>query len=226
MKVHHHRRGIRLEQNGAILSELPAQPGPTHSIFDVLTAAVALWAPGPEVAMLGFAGGGMVAALRAMGGEHTIHAVDLEVAGYELFNQVAREWAGDVRFTCADAEEWLRSQRRRFHAIVEDLSIPQEGEVMKPALCWTTLPKMMSRRLRSGGLMVTNVLPTTGVCHREWEEACVNERGVEVSFDEYENRILIQGAMIDQARAVGRSLRQILNQIGSEIATGIRVRSL
>lgn len=226
MRLRRHQRGIRLEQHGAILSELPDRPGPTHSIFDVLTAAVYLWAPGPQVAMLGFAGGGMIAALRAMGGSQTIHGVDLDEKSYQLFAEVAQEWAGEVYFSRADAGDWLRAQRRRFHAIVEDLSIPKNGEVMKPSLSWESLPGLMTKRLRPGGLTVTNVLPTTGMRRGDWIEACVHLGGLEVTFDEYENRIFVQGPIPPSAREAGRQLRQALDQIGSDIAPGIRVRSL
>ena len=43
-----------------MLCELPRLPGPTHSVWDVLACAVKLFAPGSRMAMLGFAGGGLL----------------------------------------------------------------------------------------------------------------------------------------------------------------------
>ncbi|MEC9081308.1 MAG: hypothetical protein VYE44_05980, partial [Verrucomicrobiota bacterium] len=60
-------RGARLVQNGSVLSEVLAQPGPTNSVFDALAALVRLFSPGARVGLLGFAGGGIIAPLRAMG---------------------------------------------------------------------------------------------------------------------------------------------------------------
>ena len=77
MKIERTRRGARIIDDDVVLSEILARPGPTHSLFDVLAAAVAAFAPGPRFAMLGFAGGGMIAPLRAMGCDIPVRAVDL-----------------------------------------------------------------------------------------------------------------------------------------------------
>ena len=61
MKIVRTRRGARIVDDDVVLSEILAKPGPTHSLFDLLAAAVATLAPGPRFAMLGFAGGGIVA---------------------------------------------------------------------------------------------------------------------------------------------------------------------
>ena len=66
MRIKRTRRGAQMLQGGAILSEILAEPAATHSVFDLLAALVHLLAPGPRVAMLGFAGGGMLAPLRAL----------------------------------------------------------------------------------------------------------------------------------------------------------------
>ncbi|NIP94518.1 MAG: hypothetical protein GWO24_14175, partial [Akkermansiaceae bacterium] len=65
-------RGACLEQHGCVLSEILEEPGSTHSVFDVLAAAVAVFSPGRRVAVLGFAGGGMMAPLRKLGGDHEV----------------------------------------------------------------------------------------------------------------------------------------------------------
>ena len=111
MRIVRTRRGLRLLEGDVILSELLARPGPTHCLFDVLAACVAALAPGPRIALLGFAGGGIVAPLRAMGFPHAIEAVDLDPTGEKLFRELARHWAGEVRVARMDALEWLAREQ-------------------------------------------------------------------------------------------------------------------
>ena len=63
----------------------------------------------------------MMAPLRAMGGAHAMSAVDLDDAGYGIYSGVVDDWGGELEFEKADAVKWLRGQRRKFDAIVEDL---------------------------------------------------------------------------------------------------------
>lgn len=220
------RRGLRLEQHGCVLSEILVKPGATESVFDVLAAAVHCFSPGPRVAMLGFAGGGMVAPLRKLGGTHALHGVDLESEGYRLYRSVAAEWGGEVVFAKEDALAWLRRERRRFDAIVEDLSMPQEGDVVKPEVSWEALPKLMARRLRGGGVVITNLLPTPGMSWASLIAACRVGPGVVVGLAHYHNRVLIQGSQVGGARRAGARMREALQEIGSGMAKGLTVRQL
>ena len=87
MDISSTRHGLRLSQHGVVISELRATPGPTHSVFDVLAALVAVLKPAGRVGVLGFAGGSMMAPLRCLGVESEIHSVDLERTGYDLFRR-------------------------------------------------------------------------------------------------------------------------------------------
>lgn len=220
--------GVWMEQHGCVLSKVLAQPGPTHSVFDVLAAALVVGAPGPRVAMLGFAGGGMMAPLREMGGAHSLSAVDLDDAGYRIYDGVVDEWGGELEFNQADAVQWLQRQRRKFDAIVEDLSVPTDGDVVKPEVSWRGLPGVMRRKVKARGLTVMNLLPTPGVKWGTMMEACRREdvRGCVVEFREYYNRVLIQGAAVEAARVTGAKLRNALRGIGSKIAERMAVREV
>lgn len=226
MRIRKHGSGVRIEQHGCVLTELPHQPGPTHSIFDVLAAAAYLYACGPRMALLGFAGGGMLAPLRKLGGEQVVQGVDLDGAGYRVFESVAQEWAGAVKFEKDDALAWMRRQRGRFDVIVEDLSIPQGGDVVKPAVSWRDLPVVIKRSVKAGGVVVWNLLPTPGVGKAEMIAACRVGPGVMVEFDYFDNRVLVQGRDVDSARIAGRRIRRALRELGSEVAEAISVRSL
>ena len=219
--------GVRLVQHGCVLSEVLREPGPTHSVFDLLAASAVAFGSGPRFAMLGFAGGGMIAPLRKLGGEHVVEGVDLDAEGYGVYQDVVGSWGGEVEFTKNDAVDWLRGQRGRFDVIVEDLSVPQGKDVVKPSASWEVLPELMAKRVRKSGVVISNLLPTPGVSLPELERAChrVGNACV-VELDRFHNRILIQGGELGTARQVGQSLRALLNQLGSRLGGEISVRSL
>ena len=222
------RGGVRLVEDGLVLSEIVREPGPTNSLFDVLAASIAALVPGTRVAVLGFAGGGIMAPLRAMGFGHPIRAVDLSLEGEAVFRANAGPWAGVVTVARADAARWLPRQRGSWDLILEDLSAGTELGVTKPAVSLGTMPELMKRCLRPKGLAVTNVLPVPGMTWRNllaklaapWAHAVV------VHLEEYENRILVASRHPLDARAVSTALRRHLTAIGSDQASGLWVRTL
>ncbi len=228
-EVQRTRRGARLVQNGSVLSEVLAEPGATDSVFDVLAAAVRLFSPGDRVGILGFAGGGMIAPLRAMGGGHKLSGVDLDRAGYDLFCDLSAEWKGEVRFAQADAVEWLRSQRGKFDLLLEDLSVGRDGDVFKPDVSIDTLPRLIQSKLKPGGVAVFNLLPPDD---RSWAEMTAKVCapfgfGLQVLFESYYNRLVVLGnEPLAATREVSRRLREPLVSIDSEMASDISVRSL
>jgi hypothetical protein len=221
-------RGVRLVQGDCVLSEVLKKPGATHSIFDVLGALVARFSPGPSACVLGFAGGGMVAPMRALGATGVLDAVDLAPEGYALFSRVARAYRGEVRFHTDDAVAWLEGTRGGWHAIVEDLSVPDGGEVTKPAVSLEVLPALAATKLSEDGLYVSNVLPVPGL---SWRDAlslvrAPFARAVEVRFTEFENRIVVASANLSGAAVLSGRLRAALDELGSSLARGVRLRAL
>lgn len=208
-----------------MLSELRRCPGPTHSVWDVMASAVALFTPGSRMAMLGFSGGGMVGAMRALGCDQEIAGVDLWSEGFSLFQRVAADWCGSIRFYEEDAVRWLRRQRILYDVIVEDLSVPKDGDIVKPEVSLSLLPALMRKKLIPGGVIISNLLPTPGYSWPRMIAAARTGRGVVVEFESYHNRILIQGSQLGEARAVGRHLRRIMRRFGSD-SGGVRIRSL
>ena len=228
MRIERTGRGARLVQDDVVLSEILARPGATHSLFDVLAAAVAALSPGPRFAMLGFAGGGMVAPLRAMGCDHPVEAVDLSTMGESLFRELSAGWCGDVRLHQDDAAGWLRRQTGTFHAIVEDISTPSPAGVIKPYDSFDALPDLIRGRLGRGGVAVVNLLPLPGT---PWDSIIARvahpfARAHVVLLDEYDNRILLAGESLPDARSVSRALRTPLQAIGSNQARLLSVRTV
>ncbi len=221
-------RGYRMKENGSVLSEILSGPGATNSVFDVLAAAVAEFSPGPEVGLLGFAGGGLIAPLRQAGSTQTVHSVDLDRRGYELFQKVSASWCGPVSFVQADAMDWLRSRRGRFDAVIEDLSIPVPGDVEKPDICWTSLPPLIRQSLKPGGTVILNMLKSSGMNWPTFMPLFANgyEQRYAVHLTEFENRILIAGSLGLSASMVSRRLRRCLRMIGSDQADQFRISTL
>jgi hypothetical protein len=226
-KVVRLQRRARVLDGADVVSEVIDHPGPTDTLFDVLAACVASLAPGPRVAVLGFAAGGLVAPLRAMGFAAPLRAVDLSLRNVALFHELCRDWCGDVRVERSEALAWLRKRRQRFDLIVEDLAVSSRHDAVKPDISLHALPQLVARRLQPRGIAVTNVLPMPG---RAWhtvlrqiaspfESACV------VHLDEYVNRILLTGRL-PSASAVSRRIRSALANVGSTQANAVAVRSL
>lgn len=222
------KRGLRLSQHGVVISELCTAAGPTHSVFDVLAALIAVLKPAGRIGVLGFAGGSIMAPLHALGVETPIDSVDLDRAGYDLFRQHCPDWVKRVNWQQADAAAWLNQQPAKFGLLVDDLSVAQEEDVVKPAVSWGELPGLIRRRLRPGGIGVFNLLLPPG---GKWEPdvTCLARRFAEarvILLDDFENRILVAGDTLPSARELGRRLRQALRQIRSRQAGRIHPRRL
>lgn len=159
-----------LVQHGVVLSEVRFHPGPTHSVADVIAAVLQALEIGPRFAMLGFAGGGTIGPLRAMAGGQVVDAVDMDTSGCRLFRRYCASWAGEVHFKRAEACAWLRLNRHRYDAVIEDLSIPRDSDVFKPAATWSELPPLIYRNLRPGGVAIFNLLRPTEVL---WEGSTI-----------------------------------------------------
>lgn len=228
MRIVRTRRGGRLLHGRHVVSEVLSAPGPTHSVFDVLAAAVTTCARGPKLAMLGFAAGGMLAPMRALGFTHPIEAVDLSLDAMPLFDACRGDWAGQVQVHQGDAAKWLRARRKKWDVVVEDLSMQVPGDVTKPPVSLEVLPALIASRLSKRGIAVVNVLPVKGLSKaalvatlaRSYRQARV------VHLTSFENRILIGADELPPRREVAAGLRAALGSIGSRLAREIRVRAL
>ncbi len=193
VKIVQKPHGVWLVDGETVLSEVLKKPGATNSLFDVIAASVAELATGPRVAVLGFAAGGFIAPLRALGASHRIVGVDLDERGADVFRELCASWAGDVRFVRTEACGWLRRQRRPFDAILEDLSEPHPTwQVVKPWESFEVLPDMMAERLSDEGVVVVNLLP--------WPDTTWTALIERVS-DPFERALVVTFEDLDQASA-------------------------
>ena len=218
-------RGVRILQNGVVLSEVLAKPGPTHSVFDVLAAAVCCHSNGSRLALLGFEGGGILGPLRALGSVHSIAAVDVSDRSYGVFQRLCGSWCGRVEFHHRDAEAWLRGTRSRFDAIIEDISLAAGRRVFQPDMVWHTLPRLVRARLRPSGIAVFNLLKpeVTSLKSVVREIACHFSGAYMIEFDDFENRILVAGVNRGATRSASHRIRTLLAILGSRLASRISV---
>jgi spermidine synthase len=222
------KHGLRLSQHGVVISELRTTPGPTHSVVDVLAALIAVLVPVGRIGVLGFAGGGMMAPLHALGVETAIDSVDLDRVGYNLFRKHCPGWEDRVNWQQEDAVGWLRQQPASFGLLVDDLSVPSEGDVVKPSISWKVLPRLIGQRLRPGGFGVFNLLPRSkGKWKPDLEEIVSIFRTARIiKLDEFENRILVTGDELPSSREMGRRLRITLKALRSRQARRFQVQTI
>lgn len=228
MKITRTKLGLRLSQHGIVISELRTTPGPTHSVFDLLAALIAVFAPAGRVGVLGFAGGGMMAPLRQLGVEITLDAVDLDHLGYELFLRHCPEWSRHVNWQQADAVAWLMQQSPDFGLLLDDLSVPSKGDVVKPAISWNELPALIRRRLRPGGVGIFNLLPPS---KGSWNSPLMQIAGKFqaariIHMEEFDNRILIVGDSLPSARTLSARMNSALLRLQSKQSRRMQVRTL
>lgn len=224
-RVRRLRHRLRIYEGDALISDLPAQPGPTHTPFDVLAAAATVIAA-RSVLLLGFAGGGLIAPLRAVGCRAPLQGVDVDTALEPLFRELSREWAGEVALATDDAARWLESSARRFDLVIEDLSVPAGRSITKPPISLDPLPSLIAAHLAPGGLAAFNLLPVAGSTQREVVEAVTAPfaRAVEISCSTWDNRLVLAGAPAADPRRLGRVLRGTLRSLGSRMVDEIHLR--
>lgn len=220
-------RGLRLLNGRHTITEVLTRPGPTHSVFDVLGACAALLSTGGPMAVLGFAGGGLMAPLRALGCDVAVSGVDLSLDGARAFKRVSRHWAGAYQVVESDAADFLLRSKRPFDLIIEDLSLQIPGDVIKPMVSLEVLPGRIAASLAPGGTAIVNVLPVSGMRLREVVSRLAKplaRAGCELSFDAFDNRILVLGRRVPPPATFGRALRAALRTLRSRQANQIHVR--
>ena len=230
LQIIRHARGARIVDGDDVISEIRAQPGPTHSLFDVLAACMAALSSGPRVAVLGFAGGGIVAPLRGMSFAAPLHCVDLSLAGEKIFRKLSSAWAGEVRVDQNDAAVWLRRQRTPFDCILEDLSLAAtaQAEGTKPDISLHEVPELMARKLSASGVAIVNMLPVPG---ETWDDLMQPYKKhfhhvQVVHFTGYVNRVVLAAKRLPQARQTSQRVRAALHRIESCMAYELSVRTL
>jgi len=229
MKVSKTKNGLRFSQHGVVISELRLTPSPTHSVFDILAASIAVLHPNGPIGVLGFAGGGMIAPLQALRVTSPIHTCDLDRESYRLFRQHAPAWKSQVRWNHTEAVRWLQHRpNRQFALLMDDLSVSEGSDIVKPAVSWHVLPSLMRKKLKPDGFAVFNLMPPSShPWMRDIERVAAHfDVALLIVLDDFLNRVLIAGRSLPSAREMSRRMRMALDAIGSRQAGKMSIRTL
>ncbi len=166
----------------------------TGSVWDAIGASVLALAPARRrrVLMLGLGGGSAARVVRALAPRAHIVAVEIDPRVVAL----ARQWFElddlDIEVVEADARDYLARARGRFDAVIEDVFIGTGRDAVKPE--GLPLPGLAraARRVRPGGILVSNTLDEWRQVSRVLadlypRQACITTAG-------YDNRVYVAGS--------------------------------
>jgi spermidine synthase len=200
------RGGLELRIDGTLASV--HRPG--HALTGVVWWALAspvLLLPRNRprrVLLLGLAAGSVGRAVRALD-------PDAEIVGVELDREVVRlarqHFDLDrlrVELVIGDALEYLRHEQRRFDLIVEDLFVGPSRSVHKPEWLLGEGYRLIRRRLRRGGYVVSNTIHEMPDVVRAMRP--VGGRIVSLDVRGHWNRVTVCGRDLLPPRAVRRAL--------------------
>jgi spermidine synthase len=99
-----------------------------------------------------------------------------------------------------DALAVRKRERRRFDAILEDIFVGRGDAVRKPDWIPEPAHRLAAKRLRPGGVLVTNTLDEAAVVGRALIAA--HEAVVRIEIEDYDNRIFVAGPVGLSARGL------------------------
>lgn len=203
VRVESNRRGRSLRIDGTFASFYDPERVTTGSVWDALVAPL-LWLPPPKrrsVLILGLGGGSAARLVRNV-------APRARIVGVERSAEViraARRWfdldALGVEVVREDAQRFLARSRRQFDIVIEDVFVGSARNLHKPDWLLDGGLVSASRRLRRGGMLVTNTIDETAAVAgvlRPLAPALLR-----IDVDGFDNRILAAGPR----GLTGRALR-------------------
>jgi spermidine synthase len=203
VRVENGRRGRALRIDGTFASFYAPGRALTDSVWDALAAPL-LWLPPPKrrsVLILGLGGGSAARLVRAL-------APRARIVGIERSAEViraARRWfdleALDVEVVRANARHFLVESRRQFDLVIEDVFVGSARTVHKPEWLLEDGLALAARRLRRGGLLVSNTIDETAEVARRLRELA--PALVRIDVENFDNRVLVAGPR----GLTGRALR-------------------
>ncbi len=170
-----------------------------------------------RVLLLGLAAGSVARALRALDPGAEIVGVELNA---EVLRLARRHFGLDrlrVELVVGDALGYLRRARRRFDLIVEDLFVGTSRSVRKPDWLPTEGFRLIRRRLRPGGYVVSNTIHETAAIARAMRR--LGGRVVSLDVSGHWNRILVCGPGL-RPRELRRRLRTGHPELARKLGRG------
>lgn len=201
------RGGLQLRVNGTLASL--HQPGRTLTgpVWWALAAPLTLLPARARrrVLLLGLGGGSVARALRVLDPQ-------AELVGVECDREVlrlARRHFGlgrlGLEIVVDDVFRYLRRERRRFDLVVEDVFVGSLRSVHKPPGLLAEGYPLIGRRLRPGGIVVSNTIHEGPAVVRAMRP--FGGRIVSLDVRRHWNRIVVSGRGLPPAREIRRRLR-------------------
>lgn len=179
----------------------------TGSVWDALAAPLLLLPPSRrrEVLVVGLGGGSAARVVHAL-------APRARIVGIERSPEVlaaARRWldldALGVKVVVDDAQAWLARSRRRFDIVIEDVFVGRGRAVRKPD--WLPAPglALAARRLRPGGVLVSNTLDESPDVARVLRRLFPSV--LATGIEDFDNRVLVASRRPLSGRALRAAVR-------------------
>jgi len=200
------RRGLELRIDGTQASVHRPGRALTGVVWWALASPVLLLPRGGprRVLLLGLAAGSVARALRALDPDGEIVGVEVNP---EVLRLARRHFDLDrlgVELVVGDAREHLRRERRRFDLIVEDLFVGPSRSVRKPDWVPGEGYRLIRRRLRPGGYVVSNTIHETPSIARAMHAG--GRRVVSLEVRGHWNEVLVSGRDLPSPRAIREAL--------------------
>lgn len=187
------RGGLELRIDGTQASVYRPGGGVTGVVWWALASPVLLLprSRSRRVLLLGLAAGSVARALRALDPEAKIVGVERD---REVLRLARRHFGLDrlrLELVTGDALEYLKRERRRFDLIVEDLFVGPPRSVRKPDWLLGEGYRLIRRRLRPGGFVVSNTIHETAGVVRAMRP--IGGRVISLDVSNHWNRVVIAG---------------------------------
>jgi spermidine synthase len=199
--------GLQLRVNGTLASFQRPDRDATGPVWWALAAPIVLLPARrrpPRVLLLGLGGGSVARALRILDPAAEIVGVERD----RTILKLARRHFGldrlGVEVVVDDVFRYLRRERRRFDLVVEDVFVGPLRTVHKPPGLLDEAYPLIGRRLRRGGLAVSNTIHESPAVVRAMRP--FGSRVVSLDVRRHWNRIVIGGRDVPPAREVRRRL--------------------
>jgi predicted membrane-bound spermidine synthase len=210
--------GLQLRLNGTLASFHRPGLAVTGPVWWALAAPVVLLRPGARrILLLGLGAGSVAGVLRILDPHAEIVGVELD----RVVLRLARRHFGldglGLEVVVDDVFRYLRRERRRFDLIVEDVFVGALRSVHKPPGLLEVAYPLLGRRLRPGGLVVSNTIHESPAVVRAMRP--FGGRVISLDVKRHWNRIVVGGRGLPSARQVRRrlsgvaSLARLLRQV-------------